>query len=65
VRLYRTNPGGQISITELDLNEFEAGKGSPVLQKNDVVIVGKSAAKAIFWGVYDLFRGMFGIGVGL
>jgi polysaccharide export outer membrane protein len=65
VRLYRTNPDGQISITELDLNEFEAGKGSPVLQKNDVVIVGKSAAKAIFWGVYDLFRGMFGIGVGL
>ena len=65
VRLYRTNPDGQISITELDLNEFEAGKGSPVLQKNDVVIVGKSAAKAIFWSVYDLFRGMFGIGVGL
>ena len=65
VRLYRTNPDGQISITELDLNEFEAGKGSPVLQKNDVVIVGKSAVKAIFWSVYDLFRGMFGIGVGL
>ena len=65
VRLYRTNPDGQISITEFDLNEFEAGKGSPVLQKNDVVIVGKSAIKAVFWGVYDLFRGMFGIGVGL
>ena len=65
VRLYRTQPDGQIVITELNLNEFEAGKGSPELQKNDVVLVGKSVIKAFFYGVYDLLRGMVGIGVPL
>lgn len=65
VRLYRTQPDGKINIMPLDLNEFEAGSGSPDLQKQDVVIVGKSAIKAFFYGVYDLFRGMFGVGVGL
>jgi polysaccharide export outer membrane protein len=65
VRLYRTQPDGKIVITELNLNEFEAGKGSPELQKNDVVLVGKSVIKAFFYGVYDLLRGMVGIGVPL
>jgi polysaccharide export outer membrane protein len=65
VRLYRTKANGQIEVITLDLNDFEAGKGSPDLEKNDVVIVGKSPAKAFFWTVYELFRGMFGVGVGL
>ena len=65
VRLYRTQANGPVQIISLDLNEFEEGKGSPELQKNDVVIVGKSAIKAFFFGVYELFRGMFGVGVAL
>jgi polysaccharide export outer membrane protein len=65
VRLYRTKANGQIEVITLDLNDFEAGKGSPELEKNDVVIVGKSTVKAFFWSVYELFRGMFGVGVGL
>jgi polysaccharide export outer membrane protein len=65
VRLYRTQASGHIEVIPMDLNEFEAGKGSPEVEKNDVVIVGKSAVKAFFFGVYDLFRGMFGVGIGL
>jgi polysaccharide biosynthesis/export protein len=65
VRLYRTQPDGKIDVTTMDLNKFEEGAGSPELQKNDVVIVGKSAIKAFFFGVYELFRGMFGVGVAL
>jgi polysaccharide export outer membrane protein len=65
VRLYRTEANGHVEVITLDLDEFEAGKGSPDLEKNDVVIVGKSMAKAFFWNVYELFRGMFGVGVGL
>jgi len=65
VRLYRTQASGQIEVMPMDLNEFEAGKGSPEVEKNDVVIVGKSAVKAFFFGVYDLLRGMVGVGVGL
>jgi polysaccharide export outer membrane protein len=65
VRLYRKKPDGQVEITTLDLDQFEAGKDAPVVQKNDVIIVGKSAIKAFLWGTYDLFRGVFGVGVGL
>ena len=31
----------------------------------DVVVVGKSAIKAFFYGSLDLLRGVFGVGVGL
>ena len=65
VRLYRKKPDGQVEIKTFDLDEFEAGKEVPVVQKNDVVVVGKSAIKAFFYGSLDLLRGVFGVGVGL
>jgi polysaccharide export outer membrane protein len=65
VRLYRKKPDGQVEITPLDLEQFEAGQDAPVVQKNDVIVVGRSAIKSFLWGTYDLFRGVFGVGVGL
>jgi polysaccharide export outer membrane protein len=65
VRLYRKKPDGQVEIKSFDLDEFEAGKEVPLVQKNDVVVVGKSAIKAFFYGSLDLLRGVFGVGVGL
>lgn len=65
VRLYRKKPDGQIEVKAFDLDEFEAGKEVPVVQKNDVVVVGKSAIKAFLYGTIDVLRGVFGVGVGL
>jgi polysaccharide export outer membrane protein len=65
VRLYRKKPDGQIEVKTFDLDEFEAGKEVPVVQKNDVVVVGKSAIKAFVYGTLDFVRGIVGIGVGL
>src|SRR5262245_19839175 len=65
VRLYRKKPDGQVDMQSFDLDEFEAGKESPTVQKNDVVVVGKSAIKAFVYGAIDVLRGVFGVGVGL
>jgi polysaccharide export outer membrane protein len=65
VRHYRTRPDGQVGVTALDLDEFEAGKGAPEVQKNDVIIVGKNSIKAFVYGTLELFSGVFGVGVGL
>jgi polysaccharide export outer membrane protein len=64
VRLYRARANGQTEVVTLDLAEFESGKTSPEVEKNDVIIVGKSVIKGVFWGLYELFRGV-GVGVGL
>ena len=65
VRLYRKKPDGQVEVKTFDLDEFEAGREVPVVQKNDVVVVGKSAIKAFVYGTIDILRGVFGVGVGL
>lgn len=65
VRLYRTKPGGEREILTFSLNDFEQGKPAPDLQKNDVIVVGKSGAKAFFYGVLDFFKGIFGFGKAL
>lgn len=65
VRLYRKKPDGQVDMQSFDLDDFEAGKESPTVQKNDVVVVGKSAIKAFVYGAIDVLRGVFGVGVGL
>jgi hypothetical protein len=52
-------------MQSFDLDDFEAGKESPSVQKNDVVVVGKSAIKAFVYGAIDILRGVFGVGVGL
>lgn len=65
VRLFRKKPDGQVDMQSFDLDDFEAGKESPSVQKNDVVVVGKSAIKAFVYGAIDILRGVFGVGVGL
>ena len=63
VRLYRSRPDGTKEVTKYSMNDFEDGKSGPELQANDVVIVGKSAGKAVLYGVRDFFK--FGIGMSL
>ncbi len=65
VRIYRRSGGDQREILEVDLNEIEAGKPGPQLQKDDVIIVGTHAAKAVFVGLRDFIKGIFNIGVGV
>lgn len=64
VRVYRTKPGGDREILTFSLNEVEKGTGEkvPELQKNDVVVVGKSPSKAFLFGFLDFVR--FGMGKG-
>jgi protein involved in polysaccharide export with SLBB domain len=59
-RLYRTYPDGRREMKVYSLNDFENGAPAPELQANDVVIVGKSGAKAVLYWFRDLFK--FGIG---
>jgi len=63
VRLYRARPDGSKEVLKYSLNEFEEGKPGPELRANDVVVVGKSATKAVLYGVRDFFR--FGVGMSL
>ena len=63
VRLYRSRPDGTKEVTKYSMNDFENGQSGPELQANDVVIVGKSAGKAVLYGVRDFFK--FGIGMSL
>lgn len=65
IRLYRAKPGGEREVIALNLKKFEEGQPAPELQKNDVVVVGKSASKAFWYGFYDFFRGIFGLSKGL
>lgn len=65
VRLYRKAPSGEVEVTTYDIDAFEKGKPAPELQRNDVVVVGKSAGKAFFYGVIDFFRGALGVAKGI
>jgi polysaccharide export outer membrane protein len=65
VRIYRTNTSGKQDILTFDLNELEKGKAGPEIQRNDVVLVGKSGAKTFAYGVIDFVKSIFNIGVGV
>jgi polysaccharide export outer membrane protein len=65
VRLYRKTASGQVEVTAYDLDAFEEGKPAPELQRNDVVVVGKSAGKAFFYGFLDFFKGALGVAKGI
>jgi polysaccharide biosynthesis/export protein len=65
VRLYRKTPSGKVEVTVYDLDAFEQGKPAPELQRNDVVVVGKSAGKAFFYGFIDFFKGALGVAKGI
>jgi len=64
IRIYRARPGGDREMVTFSLNKVEkrTGEAVPELQKNDVVIVGKSEGKAFVYGVLDFVR--FGVGKG-
>ena len=65
VRLYRKTPAGKVEVTVYDLDAFEQGKPAPELQRNDVVVVGKHAGKAFFYGFIDFFKGALGVAKGI
>jgi len=65
VRLYRKSPSGKVEVTVYDLDAFEKGAPAPELQRNDVVVVGKSAGKAFFYGFLDFFKGALGVAKGI
>ena len=65
VRLYRKTPAGKVEVTVYDLEAFEQGKPAPELQRNDVVVVGKHAGKAFFYGFLDFFKGALGVAKGI
>jgi polysaccharide export outer membrane protein len=65
VRLYRAKSDGTREVVSLSLKDFEKGQHAPELQKNDVVIVGQSGSKTFWYGVYDFFKGVFGLSKGL
>jgi polysaccharide export outer membrane protein len=64
VRIYRGTLGGKQEVITFDLRAFEQGQPAPELQKNDVVIVGKSGTKAFWYGFMDFFKGVFGLSKG-
>lgn len=65
IRIYRVRPDGQRDIITVSLTDIEKGAPAPEIQKNDVIVVGKSGAKAFFYGIADFFKGIFGISKGL
>jgi len=65
IRLYRKTASGEVEVTSYDLDKFEQGKPAPELQRNDVVVVGKSAGKAFFYGFLDFFKGALGVAKGI
>jgi polysaccharide biosynthesis/export protein len=65
VRLYRKTPSGKVEVTVYDFDAFEKGAPAPELQRNDVVVVGKHAGKAFFYGFLDFFKGALGVAKGI
>lgn len=65
VRIYRTNPDGSREVLEFSLEAIEKGAPAPEIRKHDVIVVGKSYAKAFFFGVADFFKGIFGFSKGI
>jgi polysaccharide export outer membrane protein len=65
IRLYRVKPTGEREVLSFSLNEIEKGEAPPEVHKHDVIVVGKSQTKAFWYGVYDFFKGIFGMGKAL
>ena len=65
VRIYRPGESGKQEVLTFDLSEIEKGKPAPEVQRNDVVLVGKSAAKTFVYGMLDFVKGIFNIGLGV
>jgi polysaccharide export outer membrane protein len=65
VRLYRRASSADVDMKTFDLNAVEEGEPAPELRANDVVVVGKHAGKAFFFGFVDFFKGALGVSKGL
>ncbi|HEX7126755.1 MAG TPA: polysaccharide biosynthesis/export family protein [Thermodesulfobacteriota bacterium] len=65
VRIYRTHPDGSREVLDFSLEAIEKGAPAPEIRKHDVIVVGKSYAKAFFFGVADFFKGIFGFSKGI
>jgi hypothetical protein len=63
VRLYRVRPDGQREIFTYSFNDFEKGGVAPDVQAHDVILVGKSGGKAVFYTILDFVR--FGVGASI
>jgi polysaccharide export outer membrane protein len=61
IRLYRMKATGEREVLTFSLNQFEKDQAPPEIQKDDIVVVGKSQAKAFWYGVYDFFKGILGV----
>ncbi len=58
--------GSEREILSADVYSIQKGESEdPTLKENDIVIVPKSGAKAFFFGVLDLVKGVMGFGVNL
>ena len=58
--------GSEREILSADVYSIQKGESEdPTLKENDIVIVPKSGAKAFFFGVLDLVKGVLGFGVNL
>jgi polysaccharide export outer membrane protein len=65
IRVYRTSAGGAQEVLTFSLDEIETERQkAPALQKRDLVIVGRSRAKAVTYGILDFLKGVFSVGVG-
>jgi polysaccharide biosynthesis/export protein len=63
IRLYRTRPDGQREVLTYSLNDFEKGSNAPEVRSNDVIIVGKSGLKFVFYTLLEFVR--FGVGASI
>jgi polysaccharide export outer membrane protein len=65
VRIYRPGSDGQPEVLKFSLNEVENRHGAQAVElaKNDVVIVGRSGAKALGYGLLEFIR--FGVGMSI
>jgi hypothetical protein len=52
-------------LLHFSLNDFADGQAPPEIRKNDIIMVGKSAAKAWAYGFRDFFRFGWGASVPL
>jgi len=63
IRIYRVNVDGTKETNTYNLTEIREGRvDDPVVQGNDIVVVGESASKATLKGLTDTLRGFVGFG---
>lgn len=63
IKIYRILPDGTKNTQVFNLAEIREGKiDDPVVQGNDIVVVGESSGKAAWKGLTDTLRGFIGFG---